>query len=290
MHVAFVGFGLIAGSIARAIRAGGTSRAWTLRAWSPSGEGPALALAEGVLDAAASTPEAAIAGADLVVLAGPPTACLDALESLAGPWHDALGPATVVTDVASTKTALAARADLLGLRFVGGHPMAGLERSGYAAGRADLFVDRPWVIVSGALASDADVGRVEQLAVACGGRPVRLGAEAHDLAVAGISHLPLIVAAALVEAVAGRPGAPASEWATARSLAASGWRDMTRLARGDPAMGAGIAATNRAALSSRIRDLEAILADWRSSLDEGIDEAAFRARLEAARTRLDEAP
>ena len=290
MHVAFLGFGLIGGSVARAIRAGSTSRAWTLRAWSPSGEGPALALTEGVLDAAATTPEAAIAGADLVVLAGPPTACLDALESLAGPWHDALGPATVVTDVASTKTELVARADGLGLRFVGGHPMAGLERSGYAAGRADLFVDRPWVIVPGTPASDADVGRVEQLAVACGGRPVRLGAEAHDLAVAGISHLPLIVAAALVEAVAGRPGAPASGWATARSLAASGWRDMTRLARGDPAMGAGIAATNRTALSSRIRDLEAILADWRSSLDAGTDEAAFRARLEAARTRLDEAP
>lgn len=290
MHVAFVGFGLIGGSIARAIRAGGTSRAWTLRAWSPSGVGSARAVAEGVLDAAATTPEAAIAGADLVVLAGPPTACLDGLESLAGPWREALGPATVITDVASTKASLVGRADTLGLRFVGGHPMAGLERSGYGAGRADLFVDRPWVIVPGAHASDEDIGRVEELAGACGSRPVRLGPDAHDLAVAGISHLPLIVAAALVEAVAGRPDATAPGWATAGPLAASGWRDMTRLARGDPAMGAGIAATNRVALSARIRDLEAILADWRSSLEDGTDEAELRARLEAARARLGEAP
>lgn len=290
MHVAFVGFGLIGGSIARAIREANTSRAWTLRAWSPSGDGPALAVNEGVLDAAATTPEAAIAGADLVVLAGPPTACLDALESLAGPWRGVLGPATVITDVASTKASLIGRADALGLRFVGGHPMAGLERSGYAAGRADLFVDRPWVIVPGARASDADTDRVEELAAACGSRPVRLGADEHDRAVAGISHLPLIMAAALVEAVAGRPGSEAPGWPTARLLAASGWRDMTRLARGDPAMGAGIAATNRDALASRIREMEAILAEWRTSLEDGTGEAELRARLEAVRARLDEAP
>ena len=101
-----------------------------------------------------------------------------------------------------------ARAEALGskLRFVGGHPMAGREASGFDAATADLFVDRPWVVVPGAHSRPADVERVEWLARAVGARPLRMDAEAHDAAVAGISHLPLVLAAALVEAVTAAPG------------------------------------------------------------------------------------
>ncbi len=73
-----------------------------------------------------------------------------------------------ITDVASTKAALLRRADALGLRYVGGHPMAGLESTGYASGRADLFAGRPWVVVPGAAALPGDVARVESLIRACG--------------------------------------------------------------------------------------------------------------------------
>jgi prephenate dehydrogenase len=119
---------------------------------------------------------------------------------------------------------------------------------------------------------------------------VRLDPTDHDRAVAGISHLPLVVAAALAEAVAGR----GPDWPTAASLAAGGWRDTTRVARGDPAMGAAILATNAPAVAARLRDLRNVLDEWIAVLDrtstpdapESADEIALRDRLAAARTLL----
>ncbi len=288
MHIGFIGFGLIGGSIARAVRASETSSAWTMGAWSPSGAGPDQAVREGVIDRAAGSPEGALADADLIVLAGPATDCLDALGDLAGPWRTILPPGAVITDVASTKAALLERADAAALCYVGGHPMAGLEASGYGAARADLFVDRPWVIVPGRHAEPADVERVAALAEACRARVVRMDAATHDRAVAGISHLPLLLATALVEAVAGPPAAAPADWHVARRLAASGWRDMTRLARGDPAMGAAIVATNADALAARLRDLQAVLDEWRAELERpgGPDETAILDRLRKARARI----
>jgi prephenate dehydrogenase len=290
VHVTFLGLGLIGGSVALALRdAGG----WTAAAWSPSGAGPARALASGVVDAAPSTLAAALADADLVVLAAPPTACLALLDRLRDEARGALSRTAVVTDVASTKGRITARATEGRLRFVGGHPMAGRETSGFGAATADLFVGRPWVVVPGDPADGVAIERVETLARATGALPVRMDAAAHDAAVAGISHLPLVAAAALVEAVAGAAGeAPPSDWPVAAALAASGWRDATRLARGNAEMGAGIAATNAAALAARLRAYRDRLDSWIALLeatgpDGQPDEAAIRARLEAARARLD---
>ncbi len=284
MQLAFLGFGLIGGSIARAVRSGPGSADWTLTAWSPTGDGPVRAYADGVLDLAATSPGAALVGADIVVLAAPATDCLTLIDQLAGAWRGSLPATAVVTDVASTKAAIGARADDRGLRFVGGHPMAGLETVGYEAAVADLFVDRPWVLVPGTHAGPADVRRVETLVDACRAVVVRLEATEHDRAVAGISHLPLIVAAALAQSV----GGGTADWPTAAALAAGGWRDTTRVARGDPAMGAAILATNAAAVAARIRDLRAVLDAWLAELDRpgGPDEDALRDRLAAARTIL----
>lgn len=285
MQVAFIGFGLIAGSIARAVRSNPATRDWRMAAWSPSGDGPRQAVEDGVLDVAGASPEAVLPGASLVVLAGPATACLADLDRLAGPWRALLSPDAVITDVASTKGMLVASADAAGLRYVGGHPMAGRESAGYGSGDADLFVDRPWVLVAGAHAGDADVARVAALAGACRARVVAMDASVHDRAVAGISHLPLVVAAALVEVVAG-----ASDWPEAVALAAGGWRDTTRVARGDAAMGAAIAVTNAPALAARLRDLRIVLDGWLVDLERsgGPDETAIAARLHAARSVLEE--
>ncbi len=298
MHLGFLGFGLIAGSVARAVRANAATADWTMAAWSPTGTGPASALAEGIIDRAAHAPESALDGAEVVVLGAPATACLELIDRLAGPWRDRLTGTAVVTDVASTKARLVERADAVGLRFVGGHPMAGLERTGFGASDAGLFRDRPWIIVPGAVASPADVARVEALAGACSARAIVMDAGAHDRAVAGISHLPLVTAVALVEAVTGatddaEPGAGrAADWPTAAGLAAGGWRDMTRLARGDPAMGAAIVATNAEALAARVRDLRAALDAWLAELERvgGPDEAAVTRRLETARAVLEREP
>ena len=295
MRIALLGLGLIGGSIARAVREHGSHGALRnarLVAWTPSGDGPGAAAREGVIDEAAVSAEAAISDADLVILAGPAPVCVEQLDALAGPWRAMLSHDAVITDVASTKAAIVGRAEGLGLRFVGGHPMAGRETSGYGAARADLFEGRPWVVVP---TSDADaraVERVEELARAAGARPRRMAADEHDAAVAAISHLPLVVAAALVDAVAGPPDHAREGWSVASELAATGWRDMTRLARGDVAMGSGIVTTNASPIAARIRDLVDVLQAWLVDLEgeRGPDHDAITERLRAARDRLDSTP
>lgn len=296
MRLAVLGLGLIGGSVVRALRRPGATAddAWAadleIAAWSPSGDGPRRAAAEGIVDLAAESADAAVAGADVVLLAGPPRTVFVWLDAFGGPLRDRLPEAAVVTDVASTKAAIVERAETLRLRFVGGHPMAGRETSGYVAARADLFEARPWVVVPAETADDRAIELVEGLARAVGAVPVRMAAEEHDRAVAAVSHLPLLASVALVETVLGRPGEAApDDAAVAARLAASGWRDATRLARGEPAMGAGILSTNRAAVAERVRRLRAILDDWLAVLDGHVDEEIVRERLAAARARLEAA-
>ena len=286
MRVAILGFGLIGGSLARALAEAPDRDAWSVAAWSPTGDGPRRAAADGVIAQAASAPAEALDGAHLVVLAAPPTATLTLIDRLADGLHEALEPGAVVTDVASTKGVIVAAATERGLRFVGGHPMAGRETSGYGAANPALFSGRPWVVVPSEPDDAAAIVAVETLAVATGARPMRMDAAEHDVAVAAISHLPLVVAAALVESVAA-----SDEWPAARDLAASGWRDTTRLARGDVAMGAGIAATNAAAIAARLHGFRAVIDSWLADLERpgGPDEAALAERLSAARDRLGDA-
>jgi prephenate dehydrogenase len=291
MRLAILGFGLIGGSVARALRARSKPGSWWIGAWSRTPAPLHQAVRDGVLDEAASSVETAVRGADLILLAAPPLTCLDLIDQLGGPLRGALGEDASVTDAASAKARIVARADGAGLHFIGGHPMAGREVSGYGAALPDLFVGRPWVTVPGRHARLVDGERIGQLIEGCGAVQVPMSARAHDEAVAAVSHLPLVVSAALVEAIAGAPGQPdRADWEAVRALAATGWAGMTRLARGEPAMGAGIAATNSAAIAARIRDLQSILDDWLVALEGSgePDAEALRARFVAARQRLEE--
>ena len=208
-------------------------------------------------------------------------ACLSLLDDLAGRLARDLAPDAVVTDVTSTKAAIVDRARANGLRFVGGHPMAGLESSGYGAADPALFRDRPWVIVPAQPADAAADDRVATLAAACGARPIRMSAPEHDAAVAAISHVPLLISAALVEAMTGR-----ADWPAAAALTAGGWASMSRLAQGDPAMGAGIVATNAPAIADRLRDVRAVVDGWLELLQaKAIDPSAVERRLVDARGR-----
>jgi len=274
MRVAMLGLGLIGGSVARAATAAGAD----VRAWTPGGAGPRAAEADGIR-AAAGVAEA-VEGADLVVLAAPPLACLELVDTLAR-GGVRLGADTVVTDVASTKAAIVERARAAGLRFVGGHPLAGRETSGYGASDVGLFADRPWVIIPPEPADEEGIARVETLIAACAARPVRMTAADHDRAVAAISHLPLVAAAGLVETLAEAP-----DRAIALRLAAGGWASGTRVARGDVEMGAGILSLNAAAVADRLRAFRAVLDGWQADLD-GADADAIRERLAGARASLE---
>ena len=287
MRLALLGFGLIGGSIARALHARAPGR-WDIAAWSPSGEGPRRAVDAGEIASAAASLQHAAEGATLVVLAAPPLECLDLLEVIAGPLRSSLAPDAVVTDVASTKRRLVTRAGELGLRFIGGHPMAGVESSGFDAADPELFVGRPWIICADG-ADDAAVRRVEELAVSVGGQPTYMDAATHDAAVAAISHLPLLVSAALVESVFGRDAETGEGVrSAARQVAAGAWRDMTRVARGDVAIGAGIAATNADELAGGVRRLRAVLDGWLEALESpaGPEVEALAARFREARRLL----
>ncbi len=240
-----------------------------------------------MIDRTATDPTDAIAGADLVVIAAPPLETIALLGRLGTDLRDALDPEALVTDVTSTKGAVMDAAAAAGIRFVGGHPMAGREVTGYESGSEDLFVDRPWVIVIPDGAPEAMADPVRWLASACGARALSLSAGAHDAAAAAISHLPLVAAAALVEAVAG-PGS--ADWELARGLAASGWQGMTRLARGDARLGAGIAATNATALAGALHAYRDAISAWIALLEQsdGPDADALERRLQAVRIRLEE--
>ncbi len=287
--VAILGLGLIGGSVARALtRAGG----WRVIAWSRAPDALERALADGAIDEVAADPVSAAASAPLVLLATPVPVILETLRAL-GPGLAAAG--ALVTDVGSSKSlVMAAAARVPGLRFVGGHPMSGAESAGYGASRASLFDERPWVVVPGPASRPEDVTAVGDLVRACGARPVELDAATHDRAVAAISHLPLVASLALADAALA-----SADWPVARQLAAQGWRDMTRLARGDPAMGGGMLATNAPAVAERLRDLRAVLDEWQVRFDTlaaaaapaGSDEepagvADLTARLQALAERL----
>jgi prephenate dehydrogenase len=232
--VTVVGLGLVGGSLARALTAAGhrvtaVDRRAVLR----------RALAARAVSRAAARLEAAVETADLVVLAAPPAVNVVLLRRLARVGRSGL----VLTDVSSVKGPIVREARRLGLgAFVGGHPMAGAAKRGFAASDARLFRGAAWWIVP---ARSAAANRlVRRLVIEVGARPVAVGARTHDRAVAFLSHVPQIVAWALAEAAG-------SDAVTRRHLreAGPGFRDMTRLARSPRRLWRDILEANRKELA-----------------------------------------
>ncbi|HVN13735.1 MAG TPA: prephenate dehydrogenase [Kineosporiaceae bacterium] len=240
--VRVVGTGLLGASVGLGLSASGTRV--LLADVSPT----ALALAR---DLGAGVPDPGREPVGLVVVATPPdvTATVVAEELKAHP--DA-----VVTDVASVKEGVlaalrAAGADLR--QYVGGHPMAGRERSGAVAARGDLFLGRPWVLSPSPDGDPAATSTVRRLALALGAAPVVMPADEHDQAVALVSHLPQVAASLVAARLRHAPDA-------AVALAGQGLRDVTRIAAGDPALWAQILAANAGPVA-------AVLAEVRADLD-----------------------
>jgi prephenate dehydrogenase len=241
---AIVGLGLVGGSLARALtRAGyrvvGVDRPPVIRR---ALRARAIAAGDSLEGAARET--------GLVVLAAPPSANRRLLARLARSGPTSL----VVTDVTSVKAPICREAARLGVRgFVGGHPMAGTERSGFAASSARLFQGRPWILVTDG-ASPGAVSRVRALVRAVGARPVVMTAAEHDRTMAFLSHLPQVMAWALDEAVRG-------DRVAARHRAAAGpaFADMTRLARSPRPLWRQILTENRTEVARALRALRGAL-------------------------------
>jgi len=188
--------------------------------------------------------------ADVVVVAVPILALRDVLASL-----KARAEGKLVTDMASTKGDVMRWAEAAGINLVGGHPMCGRELSGIDAADAGIFAGAPWVLTR-------DEPEVTRLVEAVGAHPVILDADTHDRLVGGVSHAAFLLSVGYVLALSSR-----ADWPDAARLAASGFRDMSRLAEGDPNLYAGITRTNRENLLEQLDSVTAALARIRRHIE-----------------------
>ena len=268
-RLAIVGVGLLGGSVAQAARAAKLAR--TIVGVGRDRQRMAPALHDGTLDDATTDLAAGVRGADVVVIAAPVLVLEHLLEAV---WPSLDGD-VVVTDVGSTKANIVRVAERLSATapraFVGSHPMAGSHRAGYAVARPDLFRDATVVVTPLETTDGRAVKRVTELWESLGARVVAMDPVAHDRAVAAISHLPHLVAMALVESVArDAPGA--------FDVAGRGFKDTTRIAASDPQMWQEIFFANREALGTVLTAFRAALDDLVRLIDAG-DADAVRAAI-----------
>lgn len=274
-RVAVLGLGVIGGSLARVLaeRAPGT----TVIGWSPSIGEREQALEEGVVHAAPTAWEDAVEEANVVVLAMPIEACLRVLPEMSG----LTGPDTTLTDVASLKAPLmrAARTSGITDRWVGAHPMAGSEGSGFRHARATLFDGaRVWITTDGA--GDPHVERVRALWRAAGAEPRDIDAEEHDRSMVLVSHLPQLVANALAAELARR--------GVETDTMGPGGRDMTRLAASHPGMWLDLFLHAPEGLPAALRGVAGTLEGAAGALESG-DLARLEALMRETRTWKEEA-
>ena len=275
LTVCIVGLGLMGGSLAlawRAPTAGAPAPAWPAHIVAVNRSRTALraALAAGAIDAGTTDLEEGVRAADVVVLATPVRTILQLLPEV-GRYAR---PGTLVMDLGSSKQEICAALAALdeGLQAIGAHPLCGKETAGFGAADAELYRGRPFVLCPLPRTSFSSLQLAERLAEAAGARTLIADPLEHDRAVAAISHLPYAVATALARSVSMNGDGLA--W----SLAASGFRDTSRLAAADVDMMLDILLTNRAALLDWIDAFALDLAGLRAAIATA-DEAALRARL-----------
>jgi len=244
--VAIIGTGLIGTSIALALRERGSS-VWL------ADQDPAAARLAAQLGAGDLLPETDRGvTADVAVIAVPPDAVADTLAAA-----QERGLARYYTDVASVKQLPVAQARDRGCdlaSYVPGHPLAGREKHGPAAARADLFLGRSWALCPTPETSDEATATITSLVRACGAVPVRTDAAAHDRWVALVSHAPHLVAAAMAARLEEAP-------AEALDLAGQGLRDVTRVAAGEVGLWTQILAANAAPVAEVLAAVAADLAE-----------------------------
>lgn len=219
----------------------------------------------GALDREAGSLEEALDGAGLVILALPVLAARHTIESMT-PY---IQPGAVVTDTCSTKADIMRwAAEFLPeeVHFVGGHPMAGREKSGPEAAQAGLFEGATWAITPSPRADEGAVRVVLGLVEAAGATPLFIDPGEHDQYTAAISHLPILLSVGLFRMVRDSAG-----WDDAALLAGPAFRDLTRLASGDPTMSADIMNTNREAVVHWLHRFRQELAAIEQAIETGGD-------------------
>jgi len=277
--ITIIGVGLLGGSIGLAVKrrklarqtAGFVRRVASLKDCEKAG----------AVDFATTDLLAAVWKADLVILCSP----LAQMRPLAERMLPALKPGAIVTDVGSVKASVVHELEPLiakaGAHFVGSHPMAGAEKTGVSAARADLFENAVCVVTPTKNTNRAAPKRVKQFWKSLGSRVLELKPEIHDMLVGRSSHLPHVVAATLANLVL-HPAQPKLQAA----LCANGFRDTTRIASGSPEMWRDIALANRKNLAKSLNAFVAELRKFQRTVQKG-DAATIAAFFETAKQRRD---
>ncbi len=260
--ITIIGVGLLGGSLGLAVRKRRLAK--EIAGYARREKTIAECEKIGALDYATTDLLAAVSGADLVVLCTP----LAQMAALTKQFLPALKRGAIVTDVGSVKADVVRELETLvkkaGAHFVGSHPMAGGEKMGVLAAKADLYANAVCVVTPTKRSNPAAVRKVEQFWKSLGARTLRLDAAKHDLLVSRTSHLPHVVAAALAGLVLD-PKHPKSQV----GLCATGFRDTTRIASGSPEMWRDIALANRKNVSQSVDAFIGELKRFQSALKKG---------------------
>lgn len=268
-RIAIIGLGYIGGSIGLGLREA-KLRNTEIVGYDDWRAARSAANKRNVVDKLVNSPRDAVDGAGLIILATPPAATAELLETVA----PGLGRGAVVTDTAASKVQVGewARQHLpSGVTFVGGHPMAGDAAAfGIDNARADLFQGKTWFVSPSADSSDGSVKSVLGMVRELGARPHFLDAVEHDYVMAGVSHLPLVVSSALFTMLRGSDG-----WPDFGRAAGDTFRTMSSFNSGDPSLTTEIAVTNREQIQHWIDRFVLELHRIRELLD-GEEEDVFR--------------
>lgn len=274
-RIGIIGLGLIGGSMAKALKR--RSKNIYLTAWDQDKEVIQKALTDGVIDHGADNLRDGFSEVDLVFLCVPVFAMKPILLEL----KDILKPGCILSDVGSTKGEVMSLIHELDLdhRFIGGHPLAGSEKSGYLASKANLFENAYYCLIPTEKSRTEDIGAVRHLVETMGALPLVLTGEEHDRATAAISHVPHVIAALLVNLVGVLDG-PNNHMKT---LAAGGFKDITRIASSSPELWAGICLSNKDLVLNTLEAFKGELVhfeeDLRQNRREGIQDFFRSARL-----------
>jgi prephenate dehydrogenase len=258
--VAIAGLGLMGGSLAMALDGKCKRRIGIAR----SQETCLRALAGHVVDHATTDLHAGAGDADIVVLATPVRTILSMLGEI-GPY---LRPGTLVTDLGSTKVDIIEAMNRLPdqILAVGGHPMCGKERGGLGEAEAGIFEGATYVLTPTSHTTESAMSLATEIVHAIGARVLILDAQRHDSAAAHASHMPYLVAAALIHSAAGA----GVRDPVVSALAASGFRDTTRLASSEVPMMLDILLTNRQAVEEALTLMEKSLAEAKLLLGDSV--------------------
>jgi prephenate dehydrogenase len=263
-HVCIVGCGLLGGSFALALRRAGFTGLITACGGARS---PRLAVERGVADAIeTSFDRDEQCQADLIYLAAPIGAIIDFLKTKS----KLIKPGAIITDAGSTKTEIcrAAREALpTGVHFIGGHPMAGSENTGVEYARADLFDRATYALVMDKTTDETQFNRFKAVVESIGAKVLLAEPEEHDAAVALISHLPQLTATALSGLLGAEHDGEVAKRELAQRLAATGWRDMTRLGGSAWSVWRDICLTNQPNISIALGALIGELQNLKEALD-----------------------